>query len=315
MPYQRIMVAVDGSNTSNLALNEALYLTISLKAHLDILHILDGVPIYKITPDFEYEKYRELIKKDSLSILEKAKREAISKGCKVDTNLIEIIDANKKISEMLIEAVESNKIDLLILGTHGRRGFNRFLLGSVAEETIRISTVPVLLVRAEEGRANYLTNRNALPYQRIVIATDGSKVSDSALIQAIDLAKSLDATLSVLHIANEFPAKDFIFAKQFVHYQEAIKHHGEEILKKSIHLCHENDLRAETLLIEIIDKPEGVPDKIIESILSLKADLLIVGTHGHSGINRFLLGSVAEEIVRRSPIPVLLVRPKGNTQS
>lgn len=313
MSYQHIMVAVDGSDTSNLALNEALYLSTSLKAHLNIVHILDGIPIYKVTPDFEYEKYQELIKEDGLSILEKAKREAVSKGCKVDTNLIEIIDANKKISEKLVEAVESNKIDLLILGTHGRRGFHRLLLGSVAEETIRISTVPVLLVRAEEGRADYYPNRKALPYKRIVIATDGSDISDLALIQAIYLAKALQAALSIIYIANEFPTKDFIFAKQFIYYQDSIKHHGLEILEKSKQICQEKNIVTETLLVEIKDKLEGVSEKIIESILSLKADLLIIGTHGRSGINRFLLGSVAEEIVRRSPVPVLLVRPKGNT--
>ena len=66
------------------------------------------------------------------------------------------------------------------------------------------------------------------------------------------------------------------------------------------------------MLVEIKDQTEWISDKIIETLHSFEADLLVIGTHGRSGINRFLLGSIAEETVRRAPVPVLLVRPKGN---
>jgi nucleotide-binding universal stress UspA family protein len=67
-----------------------------------------------------------------------------------ETMFVEIADIEKKISEKIVESALSVKADLLVMGTHGRRGFKRFILGSVAEETMRISPIPVLLVRGQE---------------------------------------------------------------------------------------------------------------------------------------------------------------------
>lgn len=310
MAYKHIMVAVDGSETSDLALNEAICLAISLKAHLYITHVVDEFPIFNLAMGIDFDRYLKIIREDGLSILDKAQQIAKNKGVSAETKLIEILDTNKKISEKLIQTAETFQIDLLMLGTHGRRGFRRLILGSVAEETIRMSTIPILLVHAKEGGSDYYLNRKDLSYKRILIATDGSETSDLALNEAIYLAKECEATLHILHVADEFTSKDFIFAKQFIQYQELIKCHGQEILERSKQYCQKNNMLAEILLIEINNNIELVSEKIIEVTHSLQAELLIVGTHGRSGINRFLLGSIAEEIVRRAPVPVLLVRAK-----
>ena len=311
MSYKRIMVAVDGSETSGLALIEAIHLSKSFVAQLCLVHVVDAFPIYNLGMGIDFDRYREIVREDGLVILNKAKHVAKKHDVVAETRLIEIIDANKKISEKLIQAIESDQADLLILGTHGRRGFRRLILGSVAEETIRIASVPILLVRAEEGTANYYLQKKEWPYNRIVVAIDGSETANAALKQAIYLTQTLRATLCILHLANEFTTKDFFFATHLIQYQESVKYHGQEILEKAKECCQNSGLIAETLLMEINNKTEWVSEKIIETILSFKADLLVIGTHGRSGINRFLLGSIAEETVRRAPIPVLLVRAEA----
>jgi nucleotide-binding universal stress UspA family protein len=308
MSYKRILVAVDGSKTSELALIEAIHLSHSLQSMLCIVCVVDAFPIANLAMGIDFDRYREIVRNDGLAILEKMSGIARKFNKNIETQLMEIIDAENRISEKLITAVEFYQADLLVLGTHGRRGFNRLILGSVAEETMRITPIPVLLVRAEEGTVKYYLQKKYVLYKKIIVAIDGSESSDLALMQAIYLAKILQANLHILHVANEFISKDFFFARNFIQYQDAIRNHGKETLETAKQCCQENSLSAEVELIEINQKSESVSGKIIEMINSLQADLLVIGTHGRSGINRFLLGSVAEETVRRAPVPVLLVR-------
>jgi nucleotide-binding universal stress UspA family protein len=307
MSYKRIIAAVDGSKTSDLALIEALHLSTSLQATLCIVHIVDMVPMHNVAEGVEFERFRALVNKDGLTILDNMKQVAQKYHVHVETILIENIDATERVSEKLIAAVESYKADLLVLGTHGRRGFNRLILGSVAEETIRISPISVLLIRAEEGTLKYYLQKDYLLYKKIIVAVDGSAISNLALMQAIYLARILQAKLHILHVANEFTGKYFFFAHNFLQYQEMIKKHGEEVLENAKKLCENKILPAEIQLIEINQKSESIAEIILKIVNSHKADFLVIGTHGRSGINRFLLGSVAEEVARRAPIPVLLV--------
>lgn len=151
MAYKHIMVAVDGSDTSNLALNEAIYLTISLQAHLYIVHVVDEFPAYNLQMGADFERCQEIVSKAGFAILDKAQQVAKKNKISSETKLIEIIDSNKKVAEKLLQAVKDNNIDLLILGTHGRHGFHRMMLGSVAEETVRLSPIPILLIRMKEA--------------------------------------------------------------------------------------------------------------------------------------------------------------------
>lgn len=150
MSYKRIIVAVDGSDTSEQALMEALELSKALQAKLGVIHVVDIFPVYNLAIGIDYDRYREIIRNEGLAILENIGVIAKNNDCQIETQLIEITDASKKISEKIIEASQQWKADLLVIGTHGRRGFNRLILGSVAEESIRISPMPVLLIRARE---------------------------------------------------------------------------------------------------------------------------------------------------------------------
>jgi nucleotide-binding universal stress UspA family protein len=150
MSYKRILVAIDGSDTSMAALQEAIQLAKSLQANLTVINIVDVAAIYMLNIAIDYDNYRKLVNEEGEAILEKAKQLADNQHIQITTQLIEILDIPSKISEKMIETTKALKSDLLVLGTHGRRGFNRLLLGSVAEETIRLADIPVLLVHAKK---------------------------------------------------------------------------------------------------------------------------------------------------------------------
>ncbi len=150
MSYKRIFVAVDGSETSELAVVEASHLASILKAKMCVIIILEEFPIYNAAFGIDLIQYQERIRKDAEAILNRMLELAKKSGVSAEAQLIEMTMREWKISEKILEAAQNWRSDLLVIGTHGRRGFRRFLLGSVAEEIIRTSSIPILLIRSKE---------------------------------------------------------------------------------------------------------------------------------------------------------------------
>jgi nucleotide-binding universal stress UspA family protein len=149
MSYKRIIVAIDDSKASEMVLVDAINLSKSLHAKLCIVHVAIEAPVQP--SEFMFlDEYKELAKEDGLAVLERGQQFSQKEGIEADTHLIEVLNAIESISKKIIEYIPLWQAELLILGTHGRRGFNRLFLGSVAEETVRIATIPVLLIRARE---------------------------------------------------------------------------------------------------------------------------------------------------------------------
>lgn len=148
--YTNILVPIDASATSNLALQEAIKLAKVHKATIHLVHIVD---IFILTTGELAPAYPALeaaVKETGQALLDKMEKLAQDVGVPVKKHLIENIDYSTRIPEKIIEECKNQHSDLIIIGTHGRRGFNRFLLGSVAEGVIRMSNVPVLLIRSTD---------------------------------------------------------------------------------------------------------------------------------------------------------------------
>ena len=147
--FKRILVAVDGSPTSELALQTAIRLATALQAQLRIVHAAD---IANINQDAEFpnrSRMAESIIKNGQDILSSAEASAVSAGVAAETMLITIDTLKKRIPEFIAEYAETWPADLIVIGTHGRRGLARLVLGSVAEGVARVASKPVLLVREE----------------------------------------------------------------------------------------------------------------------------------------------------------------------
>lgn len=137
-------------------------------------------------------------------------------------------------------------------------------------------------------------------YSHILVATDGSKFSEAAVCYAARLAKATGAKLTIIHVANVHGYVEVLWHDMKKRYRDE----GEKVLEEVKELCDLEGVDAETLL------EEGVPYlKIVEAAKRLHCDLIILGSHGHSGLEKILLGSVAERVIGISPVPVMVVPP------
>jgi nucleotide-binding universal stress UspA family protein len=141
--YQRILVAVDGSEPSNRALSEARRLAAEHRSRLRLIHIVDTSCLYHGDENDRSGEIEEAWCLAAERLLEEARGRVASSDVEVETAIC--CSHRKRISEEIVENARQWGADLIVLGTHGRRGLNRLLLGSVAEGVIRISPVSVLL--------------------------------------------------------------------------------------------------------------------------------------------------------------------------
>lgn len=145
--YPRILIAVDGSDLSNHALREAIALAQSLHSALRIVHVVDEVTL---NWDGEYVDLPEILesfRKSGQRILEKAQNIAREAGMEHEAKLLEIQTFGQRISDVILEEAKDWSADLIVVGTHGRRGLHAVLLGSVSDGIVRRATMPVLLAR------------------------------------------------------------------------------------------------------------------------------------------------------------------------
>ncbi|MGA9665845.1 MAG: universal stress protein [Gallionella sp.] len=145
-------------------------------------------------------------------------------------------------------------------------------------------------------------------YQRILAAVDDSRSSDLALKEAIGLAKDEHAILRIVYVVDEvslYGDAPFVDPSEI---ERAWIETGHEILAKAQSAARSAGIDAEVKLLETENIGERMADAIVAEARAWPADLVVVGTHGRSGLNHLLMGSVAEGIVRSSPVPILLVR-------
>ena len=145
-------------------------------------------------------------------------------------------------------------------------------------------------------------------YKHILVAVDGSETSNLALREAIRLAKHHQATLRLVHVVDETPAVVAADAPYLLDYQKASREAGQEVLSTCGAIVGEGGMQADTKLHIIETLNQHTYDAIEEEAEQWPADLIVVGTHGRRGIRHFILGSVAEGLIRIATRPVLLIR-------
>ena len=145
--YARILVPIDGSDTSRRGLEEAIALAGQLKSTLRLLHVTSDFPMMlEMANAIDFDKYREGLHQYGRDLMEESWRTAERAGLTAEVELRDV--RNGRVAEVIVDEAVTARCDLIIIGTHGRRGFNRLVVGSDAEAVVRASPVPVLLVRA-----------------------------------------------------------------------------------------------------------------------------------------------------------------------
>ena len=149
MMYERILTAVDGSSTSNKALDEAIQLAQQHKAKLRLVHVVDTAMIDLDNGGLlSMPEVMIALRESGNKLLKKSADHVTKAGISVETALLETLGVTRVASE-IVEDARKWPADLIVLGTHGRRGFTHLLLGSVAEDVVRMATMPVLLIRGK----------------------------------------------------------------------------------------------------------------------------------------------------------------------
>jgi nucleotide-binding universal stress UspA family protein len=194
----------------------------------------------------------------------------------------------------LLEYVEDHEIDLVVLGTAGRRGVRRALMGSVTEEMLRLASCPVLTARAE-GEVD------AASIQRVVAPTDLSKASRAALQYALSIARAYDVPLALLHVVEDASVPPAYGVEGAPMDAADVDARVQRALNQQLARLGVSSTRA-TVHVE-----EGHPVREIVDF-SAPRDLIVMSTHGRAGLDRTFMGSVAENVIRRSICPVLSAR-------
>lgn len=145
--YKKILVPVDGSPTSQRGLAEAIKLAKALNASLCLVHVVDEFVMTVAYSPIPYEpNFNEALRRLGASTLKSAEEAVIAQGLKPEVELIEMIGG--RAADKIVEHAQRSGADLIVMGTHGRRGIRRLAMGSDAELVLRSAPVPVLLVRA-----------------------------------------------------------------------------------------------------------------------------------------------------------------------
>jgi nucleotide-binding universal stress UspA family protein len=196
--------------------------------------------------------------------------------------------------EVIVKEAERDGGTLIAMATHGRSGIDRWLLGSVTEKVMRGTTNPLLLVRAvddgqREGEALIKT---------VIVPLDGSPVAEKALPHALALATTMDLSLllfGVYQLTQIISPSNRLLA--------AIKGEAASYLEEKVRELKRASVRVSELLVE-----GDAGDQIVDLACSAANSLVVICSHGRSGVRRWALGSVAERVLRHCSAPVLLVR-------
>src|ERR1700685_3832926 len=147
-------------------------------------------------------------------------------------------------------------------------------------------------------------------YQKILVPIDGSKTSNRGLIEAIKLAKNQCGQVRLLHVVNEFILDCGYGGGAYGDIIESMRAAGENVLNSAGALARQHGLDPESVLLQCVGGPAS--DMIIAQAKEWPADLIVMGTHGRRGLRRLAMGSDAEGVVSKSPVPVLLVHSSKN---
>jgi nucleotide-binding universal stress UspA family protein len=194
----------------------------------------------------------------------------------------------------IVDYAERYDQDLIVMPTHGHEGISRYLLGSVAEKVVRLSSVPVLTARMQADE------RLAFPYEDVLVPTDGSETAIRAADHGLALAAALDATVHALSVVD-----DSVLGPD----GQAVSP-GEEGEAAATEAVEAVAAKAEELGVPetVTHVQRGGPvETILDCIEANGIDAVVMGTTGRTGTDRILLGSVAEKTVRSAPVPVVTV--------
>ena len=276
--YEDVLIATDGSGVATIAAEQGLSIAADLEATVHVLSVVE-VPRGSRRAD-GHDRRRD----DARLYVEELAAEARDRGVPVET----AVRDGDPVREVLAYADDVD-VDLLVLGTRGRRDVERLLLGSVALAVIRDSTRPVLTV-------NPSVDAVSRRIDEIAVATDGRPGSSAAISQAIGLAEAYDAELRAVSVVDDSRTRAEAALEGFEQAADAAT--------KAV-AVRAADRGVGTVRSVVRGRPA---DELLAYADAHGVDLLVLGAEGRSGLERLVVGGVSQRVVSAAPTPVLTVR-------
>jgi nucleotide-binding universal stress UspA family protein len=287
--FEEILFPTDGSDGAAFAFDHVLDLAARHDATVHVLNVADTTQngLLEIRGNDV-----DALEQEGDRIVREAAEQADKQGVDTVTDVV-----RGEPYREIVDYAERHGLELVVMPTHGRRGLERFLLGSTSERVVRRADVPVLTMRPDDD----VTISH--PYQNVLVPTDGSNCANQALAIGVDVADAEDATLHLLSvIAVTTLGAD---ARPDIR-MEMLEESAHELLDEAAAFADDAGVDVASTTVEY---GPSIHQAILTYIDDHDIDLVVVGTHGRTGFDRYVLGSVTEYLVRTSPIPVLTVRP------
>jgi nucleotide-binding universal stress UspA family protein len=283
--YDRILVPTDGSEAADAALDGAIAVAAATDATLHVLYVADTNQPSLARIEGEVRDVRD---GEGADVVEAAADRARRQGVEVVDDVIQ-----GGPSRTILDYVDDRGIDLVVMGTRGQRDLERIVLGSVTGRVLRRSPVPVLAVPPEADALVF-------PPERVLVGTDGSDAADRAVREAGRIAGVSGGRVTVGTVV-ETGLLGFDVRSESAAAER--REHTEQLVSEAADLA--TDAGAGS--VETAVRDGDTVDELNALADEADADLLVLGTHGRGGIDRRLLGSVTEGVVRAARRPVLSV--------
>jgi len=281
--YKKILVAVDGSESSRNALRQAFRLAVEEKC---------WITVTSVVPSFTGDLDLTGVRGDVLASLAKPYEDALREAeglAREERILIKTVHEEGETYERIVDLADGSNSDVIVMGRRGLKKIDRTLVGSVTARVIGHTQRDVLVV----------PNGTTLGWKRILVGTDGSKYSGIAINKAIDFAKAYGGSLVVLSVV-DVPTEFYAEAPKAVEdmirkareYTSAVKKQAEA-----------DGVKAESFVGEA-----EAWEAIVKLAHDQEVNMVVVGSHGRTGLRRLLMGSVTEKVIGHAPCPVLVVK-------
>lgn len=300
-PLATIVVATDFSETAEVALDRAIDLAERHESELALVHVMQpDAPVVAspgmvvIPPDYE-----RLLREASRQALAKKADRARAAGVRVR----EVLETGRP-ARAVADAADELGADLVIVGTRGHTGFKHLMLGSIAEEIVRLAKPPVITVHPDD-------RRSIEPVRKLMLPTDFSPAAVQALGAAVRLlAQTEEAEVLLVHACHLSPTIVPIggLGDGFVPYfaDDAVEI-AERTAEPTAERLRERGFRVEVCI------ERGDPADVVTRLADERdVDIIVMGTRGHSKLRHLILGSTAERVVEHAPCPVMTVHAEEN---
>ena len=299
--YDRVLVTLDGSPLAECALDPAAWAACALGAdELTLVRVSESGGVRETQRAESYLTVRAV---SAMKSAIEAFREAGLSVPKIRWRAVRSTMGSA--APAIIRFSESNGADLVVMSTHGRTGIYRWLMGSVAEKVLRGAGAPVLMVPA--------TKSVVIPgrmLQRILVPLDGSELAERCLSTVEQLAKIPGSDITLLHVEPHRETGLFSGGRGPAHLNG---HHREEVDSYLGSIADQLAAEGARVASEI---RKGTPSlEIVDAVRDGNVDMVVMSTHGHSGHVDWAFGSTADQVLRTSPVPVLLVRSQVTAET